>query len=67
MYLAPFLIFIGVGITTASWIFLLLSVVYIIMPLLFVDTEERHCLRLYGDAYREYMNKKPRWIGIPKS
>lgn len=67
MDLSPFLVLVGVGIAAASWVFLLLSVVYMIMPLLFVDTEERHCLKFYGDAYREYMDRTPRWIGIPKS
>ena len=66
MYLTPFLIFIGVGIASASWIFLLLSVVYIVMPPLFIDAEERFCLEKYGDTYREYMRRTPRWIGIPK-
>jgi len=32
-----------------------------------VIVEERFCLEKYGDAYREYMNRTPRWIGIPKS
>ena len=67
MYLTGFPIFVGVGIATASWIFLLLSVVYIVLPLLWVDVEERHCLKTYGDAYRKYMNRTPRWIGLPKS
>ena len=67
MYLSLFPVLVGVGIAAASWVFLLLSVVYMIMPLLFIDTEERHCLKLYGDAYREYMNRTPRYIGIPKS
>jgi protein-S-isoprenylcysteine O-methyltransferase Ste14 len=67
MYLTLFPVFLGVGIATASWVFLLLSVVYMIIPLLFVDTEERHCLKFYGDAYRAYMDRTPRWIGIPKS
>jgi len=67
MYLTPFLVFIGAGIASASWLFLLLSLVYIIMPPLFVDAEERFCLKKYGDAYREYMNRTPRYIGIPKS
>ena len=67
MHLSVILLLIGVGIATASWVLLLLSVAYIIVPLLWVDAEERHCLKVYGDAYREYMNKTPRWIGIPKS
>ena len=67
MYLTPCIIFLGVGIATASWIFLLLTVVYVITPLLCVDPEERHLLKFYGNAYREYMNRTPRWIGLPKS
>ena len=67
MYLTMFLMLLGAGIASASWIFLLLSVVDIIMPPLFVEAEERYCLDKYGDAYREYMNKTPRWLGIPKS
>ena len=67
MQLSQVVIFLGVGIATASWVFLLLAVVYIVTPLLWVDAEERHCLKYYGDAYREYMKRTPRWIGIPKS
>jgi protein-S-isoprenylcysteine O-methyltransferase Ste14 len=67
MQLSHFPIFLGVGIATASWVFLLISVVYVLMPLLWVKAEERHCLKYYGDAYREYMKRTPRWIGIPKS
>ena len=67
MYLTMFLMLLGAGIASASWIFLLLSVVDIIMPPLFVEAEERYCLDKYGDAYREYMTRTPRWIGIPKS
>jgi protein-S-isoprenylcysteine O-methyltransferase Ste14 len=67
MQLSHFPILVGVGIAAASWVFLLLSVLFMIMPLLWVDTEERHCLKFYGDAYREYMNRTPRWIGMPKS
>jgi protein-S-isoprenylcysteine O-methyltransferase Ste14 len=67
MYVTGFLVLLGAGIASASWIFILLSVVDIILPLLFVEVEERYCLEKYGDAYREYMNRTPRWIGRPKS
>jgi len=67
MQLSQVVIYLGVGIATASWVFLLLSVAYMIMPLLWVNAEEHHCLKYYGDAYREYMKRTPRWIGIPKS
>jgi protein-S-isoprenylcysteine O-methyltransferase Ste14 len=67
MHLSQVVIFLGVGIATASWVFLLLAIVYMVVPILWVDAEERHCLKYYGDDYREYMDRTSRWIGIPKS
>jgi protein-S-isoprenylcysteine O-methyltransferase Ste14 len=67
MYLGLFLTLIGAGIASASWIFLLLSIVYIILCAILVSTEERFCLDKFGTTYREYMNRTPRWIGLPKS
>ena len=66
-YLTEFLMFIGVSIASASWIFLLFSIVYEVSLLSFASSEERFCLEKYGDAYREYMNRTPRYIGLPKS
>jgi len=68
MYLSTIILFVGIGIATASWVFLLLPVVYMTMPLLrMVEAEERHCLKHYGEAYREYIDQTPRWLGLPKS
>ena len=67
MLLSAFPVLLGVGIASASWVFLLSSVIFIVLPLSWLGAEERHCLKFYGDAYREYMNRTPRWIGIPKS
>jgi protein-S-isoprenylcysteine O-methyltransferase Ste14 len=67
MYVTGFLVLLGAGIASASWIFLLLFVVDIMLSLLFIEAEERYCIEKYGDAYREYMNRTPRWIGLPKS
>ena len=66
-YFAWFLMFVGIGIACASWIFLLCAVVWIISWNIGVVSEERVLVEKYGDAYREYMNRTPRWIGIPKS
>ena len=27
--------------------------------------EERGCLERFSDVYRDYMNRTPRWIGLP--
>ena len=67
IWIAVFIQLIGVGIASASWLFLLATIVQIILLPFSVVAEERYCLEKYGDAYREYMNRTPRWIGIPKS
>ncbi len=67
IYLGCFLIYIGIGIACASWLFLLLTAIWIVLYDILIAPEERWCLEKYGSAYREYMNRTPRWIGIPKS
>jgi protein-S-isoprenylcysteine O-methyltransferase Ste14 len=67
MDFGSFLVYIGTGIACTSWIFLLLAVIWIIVWNKIDSAEERWCLEKYGDAYREYMNRTPKWIGIPKS
>ena len=62
-----FLIMIGTGIACASWLYLLFALIFIIVTDRGAIAEERFCLEKYGDAYREYMNRVPRWIGFPKS
>jgi len=66
MYLGMMLQMLGTGIAAASWIFLLLAIVLIMFLNILATPEERYCLQNYGNAYREYMNRTPRWIGIPK-
>ena len=65
--LGMILIFVGVGIASASWLYLLLSAIITVITHFMVVIEERSCLNKFGAAYREYMNRTPRWIGIPKS
>jgi protein-S-isoprenylcysteine O-methyltransferase Ste14 len=67
IYLGGFLLFLGIGIACASWIFLLFALAWIILWLIAVPSEESNVSEKYGDAYREYINRTPRWIGIPKS
>jgi protein-S-isoprenylcysteine O-methyltransferase Ste14 len=54
-------------IASASWLFLLLSAILIVISHFLAITEESATAKKFGDAYREYMNKTPRWLGIPKS
>jgi len=67
MYVTMFVFFLGLSIVTASWVLLLLFIVLVVGCVVFVNVEEQSCLQIYGDSYRKYMIKTPRWIGIPKS
>ena len=65
-YLTQFLIFIGTAVACTSWTLLLCAVAFMILVRILVISEERFCLQKYGEVYREYMNKTPRWIGVSK-
>ena len=65
-YFGYFLICIGIGVACISWIFLVYAIIYMILQHILVIPEERICLEKYGNAYREYMNRTPRYIGMPK-
>ena len=69
MYVTMVLLLLGVSNISASWVFLLFTIISGVgftRPF-FVKVEEAQCLGHYGTAYREYMNRTPRWLGIPKS
>ena len=55
--LGMILIFLGVGIASASWLFLLLSAKITVITHFMVVTEEHSCLNKFGDSYRKYMNR----------
>jgi protein-S-isoprenylcysteine O-methyltransferase Ste14 len=65
-YLGFFLTCIGIGIACASWVFLLCALVWMVAWHFGVAEEERVMVEKYGDAYRAYMDRTPRWIGFPK-
>jgi protein-S-isoprenylcysteine O-methyltransferase Ste14 len=66
MYLATFFICLGSGIASTSLIFILLSIIMILCFRYEALIEERYCLIKYKNLYNEYMQRVPRWIGIPK-
>jgi len=67
MYVTWSITLIGIGIASASWLFLLVAAVATAPSVYHALLEERACLKQYGDAYREYMERTPRWLGIPKA
>jgi protein-S-isoprenylcysteine O-methyltransferase Ste14 len=67
IYIGVFVQYIGIGIASASGLFLLIAVISIILSILITPAEERFCCEKYGNTYREYMDSTSRWMGIPKS
>ena len=65
IYIGVFVQYLGIGIASASGLFLVLIVILIGLSVITSPAEERYCLEKYGDVYREYMDKTSRWIGIP--
>ncbi len=66
MYVFSILTFVGAGIAAASWLFLLLSVLFVVTHFVNAVYEERRCLEAYGRAYEEYLATTPRWLGLPR-
>ena len=67
-YIGMFLLYIGTGIASASWVYILVALLLLATyRSAYMIPEERMCCEKFGDAYREYMNRTPRWIGIPKA
>jgi protein-S-isoprenylcysteine O-methyltransferase Ste14 len=67
MYVGWLIMDIGLGVACTSWLYLVLAAVLMILFNAVLPSEERWCLETYGDTYREYANKTPRWIGMPES
>jgi len=67
MYLSMFFVYFGVSVAAASWLFFLITIITFFLQRYQAMKEERYCLKEYGSTYRDYMDRTPRWIGIPKA
>jgi protein-S-isoprenylcysteine O-methyltransferase Ste14 len=67
LYLSFLVIFLGISVASVSWLYLLLSMGWMIFPISQVSSEEKSCLASFGAEYQEYMNRTPKWLGLPKS
>ncbi len=67
MYLSMILIYIGVSVACASWLFFIITVITFFLQRWQMIQEEKYCLAKFGQYYREYMQRTARWIGIPKT
>lgn len=61
-YLGFDFIYIGASIACASWLYMLFSIIFIIIQYISAPKEEKLCLEKYGDEYRNYMKKTPKYF-----
>lgn len=66
MYIGGIFIFLGIAIVSISWIYTILILIWLILMIKSISKEEAQCLNKYGDEYKAYMDKTPRWIEFPK-
>jgi protein-S-isoprenylcysteine O-methyltransferase Ste14 len=67
LYIGSIPALVGIGIASASWLFLLLSFLFVVTHLMNGIFEERLCLEAYNSVYQDYLDRTPRWLGLPKS
>jgi protein-S-isoprenylcysteine O-methyltransferase Ste14 len=65
-YVSDVLIKMSIGIACLSWLFLLVAIADFILLNNIISAEEQFLLENYGNDYKDYLNRTPRWIGIPK-
>ena len=66
MFIGFFLEYFGIAIACISWVYLVITVICILIMVYLSPFEEAITLGHYGKAYKEYMKRTPKWIGIPK-
>ncbi len=67
MYLSMILVYAAVTVAASSWLFLLITIFTFFLQRFQAIREEEYCRAKFGDVYRAYMDKTPRWLGLPRS
>ena len=62
LYLFSALMLLGIGIAGASWLMIVLVILYAVVNHFTVLAEERFCSAKYGEPYRTYMRTVPRYV-----
>lgn len=55
----------GISVMGRSGLALLMSTVFAVIFLIYVRYEERHLESVFGDEYREYLQRSHRFVGLP--
>jgi len=63
---AYFFVVVGYALLWPSWSGIVWVAIYTFIAQVMVRTEEEHLGRVYGEDYRQYCQRIPRYIGVPK-
>lgn len=66
MFIGFFAVYMGIAIACASWVYILFTILFILIVNYLSPLEEAITTEHYGKPYEEYVNRTPKWIGIPK-
>jgi len=66
MFIGWFVLYFGIAIACISWVYIVIIVLFILIIAYLSPFEEEVTLEHYGKAYKEYMERTSKWIGIPK-
>jgi len=66
MYLSMILVYTAVSVAAASWLFSAITLITVFLQRFQAIQEEGYCLEKFGQAYRQYLARTPRWIGVPR-
>jgi protein-S-isoprenylcysteine O-methyltransferase Ste14 len=60
-------VYLGIALASVSWLYFVITIIFILIYNYISPLEEKETLNKYGKAYKEYIDRTPKWIGIPKS
>lgn len=60
------IMWLGIGLTMSNFLVLIICLIQVITVYPTFIAQEKYCIKKYGDVYCEYMNKTPRYLGMPK-
>lgn len=60
------IMWLGAGLAMSNYLVLIICLIQVITVYPTFIAQEEYCIKKYGNTYSEYMNKTPRYLGIPK-
>ena len=67
VYFSFALMYFSMTLMSLSWVILIFTIIFTIEVGIGAPVEEHYCLEKYGKEYKDYMDRTPRWIGIPSN